>query len=81
MTVGLTWRAEYLLAVLDAEGEVKMSFLRRVGLNHDIRAAIDKLLELDFIEVRMVNKKMRMYKLSDTGKEYIQQVRSIYGSW
>ena len=78
MTVGITWRAEYLLGVLEEDGEVKMSYLRHIGLGYDIKDTLHALKEKGFVQLRRPNQTLRMYSLTDLGKEYLQQVKELY---
>lgn len=78
ITTGITPRGEYVLAVLQEEGECKTSYLRHVGLGYDIIDTL-KILERDgYINVRRPNEKLRLHSLTDLGKEYLEQVRMIH---
>lgn len=78
MTVGITWRAEYMLGVLEEDGEVKMSYLRHIGLGYDIKDTLRILEAKGFVKLRRPNDTLRMYSLTDLGMEYLQQVKEIY---
>lgn len=78
MTAGLTWRAEYVLGVLEEEGECKTNYLRHIGLGYDIIETLNILERDGFITVKRPNGKLRLHKLTDLGKEYLQQVKEIY---
>lgn len=78
MTVGITWRAEYILGVLEEDGEVKMSYLRHIGVGYDIKDTLRTLEKKELIKLRRPNKTLRMYSLTDLGKEYLQQVKELY---
>lgn len=78
MTVGITWRGEYVLGVLEEDGEVKTSYLRHIGLGYDIIDTLESLELKGFIKVKRPNGKLRLHSLTDLGKEYLQQVKEIY---
>lgn len=78
ITVGITWRGEYVLGVLEEEGECKTSYLRHIGLGYDIIDTLDKLELKGFINVKKVNGRLRLHSLTDLGREYLQQVKEIY---
>ena len=78
MMVGLTWRAEYVLGVLEEEGELKTQYFRHVGLGHDIIDTLNILERDGYIKVRRPNGKLRLHSLTDKAKEYLQQVEKIY---
>ena len=78
MMVGLTWRAEYVLGVLEEEGELKTQYFRHVGLGHDIIDTLNMLERDGYIKVRRPNGKLRLHSLTDKAKEYLQQVEKIY---
>lgn len=78
MMVGLTWRAEYVLGVLDEEGEIKTQYLRHIGLGYDIIDTLDILERDGYIRVRRPNGKLRLHSLTDKAREYLQQVEKIY---
>jgi predicted transcriptional regulator len=78
LTMGISWRAEYILGVLGDEGEVKLSFLRHIGLNYDIRMLMKSLTEKELVSMRYPDGKMKLVKLTDYGKEYLQQVKELY---
>jgi DNA-binding PadR family transcriptional regulator len=78
MMMNLTWRAEYVLAILQAEGECKTQYLREVGSGYDIIDTLNTLEERGLIKVRRPNGKLRMHSLTDLAREYLQQVEDIY---
>jgi predicted transcriptional regulator len=78
MTLNITWRAEYVLGILDEEGEVKMSYLRHIGIKYDVRSVVRGLLDKGLVSVRHPDDKMKLVKLTDYGKEYTQQVKELY---
>ena len=78
MTAGLTWRGEYLLAILQEEGECKTQYLREIGSGYDIIDTLDILEKRGLITVRRPNGKLRMHSLTDLAREYLQQVEDIY---
>ena len=78
MTVGITWRAEYMLGVLEEDGEVKMSYLRHIGLGYDIKDTLHMLEAKGFVKLRRPDDKMKLVKLTDYGREYVQQVKELY---
>lgn len=78
ITVGITWRGEYVLGVLEEEGECKTSYLRHIGLGYDIIDTLDKLELKGFINIKKVNGRLRLHSLTDLGREYLQQVKEIY---
>lgn len=78
MAMNLTWRAEYVLAILQAEGECKTQYLREVGSGYDIIDTLNILEKRDLVRVRRPNNKLRLHSLTDLGKEYLQQVTLIY---
>jgi DNA-binding MarR family transcriptional regulator len=75
---GVSWRQEYVLGVLDEEGEVKMAYLRHIGIKYDLRSIVQSLLDMGLISVRHPDDKMKLVKLTDYGREYVQQVKDIY---
>jgi len=79
MTAGITWRGEYLMGILLDEGECKTQYLRHVGLAYDIIDTLNKLHRDGYIQVKRPNGKLRLYSLTDLGREYLEQVRKIYG--
>lgn len=78
MMVGLTWRSEYVLGVLEEEGELKTQYLRHVGLGYDIIDTLNILERDGYIKVRRPNGKLRLHSLTDKAKEYLEQVEAIY---
>lgn len=78
MTVGITWRAEYVLGVLEEEGECKTNYLRHIGLGYDIIDTLDRLERDGYIAVKRPNGKLRLHSLTDLGRDYLQQVKEIY---
>lgn len=76
--VGLTWRAEYVLATLAEEGEVKTQYLRHIGLGYDIIDTLDNLERDGYINVRRPNGKLRMHSITDKAREYLAQIETIY---
>lgn len=78
ITTGITWRGEYVLGVLDEEGETKTQYLRHMGLGYDIIDTLNNLERDGYIRVRRPNDKLRLHSLTDLGKEYLQQVTMIY---
>jgi predicted transcriptional regulator len=78
ITMGISWRAEYIIGVLGDEGEVKLSYLRHIGLNYDIRALIKSLVDKGLVSMRRPDDKMKLVKLTDYGREYLEQVKELY---
>lgn len=78
MTVGITWRAEYVLGVLEEEGECKTNYLRHIGLGYDIINTLDILERDGYIAIKRPNGKLRMHSLTDLGRDYLKQVKEIY---
>jgi predicted transcriptional regulator len=78
ITMGISWRAEYIIGVLGDEGEVKLSYLRHIGLNYDIRALIKSLMDKGLVSMRRPDDKMKLVKLTDYGREYLEQVKELY---
>jgi predicted transcriptional regulator len=76
--MGISWRAEYIIGVLGDEGEVKLSYLRHIGLNYDIRALIKSLMDKGLVSMRRPDDKMKLVKLTDYGREYLEQVKGLY---
>jgi len=79
MTAGVTWRGEYLMGILQEEGECKTQFLRHIGMSYDIIDVLNKLARDGFVKVKRPNGKLRLYSLTDLGREYLEQVEMIYG--
>ena len=78
MTLNITWRQEYVLGVLDEDGEVKMSYLRHIGIKYDVRSIVQSLLDMGLISARYPNERTKLVKLTDYGREYVQQVKELY---
>jgi len=78
ITMSISWRAEYIIGVLGDEGEVKLSYLRHIGLNYDIRALIKSLMDKGLVSMRRPDDKMKLVKLTDYGREYLEQVKGLY---
>jgi predicted transcriptional regulator len=78
ITLNITWRAEYVLGILDEEGEVKMSYLRHIGIKYDVRSVVRGLVDKGLVSVRYPDDKMKLVKLTDYGREYVQQVKELY---
>jgi len=78
ITLDISWRQEYVLGILDEDGEVKMSYLRHIGLNYDIRALIKSLMDKGLVSMRRPDDKMKLVKLTDYGREYLEQVKGLY---
>jgi DNA-binding MarR family transcriptional regulator len=78
MTMKLTWRAEHVLAILQAEGECKTQYFREIGLGYDIVDTLNSLEKRGLIRVRRPDGKLRLHSLTDPAKEYLQQVEDIY---
>jgi len=78
MMMKLTWRAEYTLAILQAEGECKTMYLREIGSGYDIIDTLNVLEKQGLVKVRRPNGKLRLHSLTDLAREYLQQVEDIY---
>lgn len=78
MTAGLTWRGEYLLAILQEEGECKTQYLRHIGMSYDIIEVLNTLEQKGYIQIKRPSHKLRLHSLTDLGREYLQQVEDIY---
>ena len=78
MMMGITWRAEYILGVLEEDGECKMAYLRHMGIDYDIRTVLKSLLDKGLVSMRRPDDKIKLVKLTDYGREYIQQVKELY---
>ena len=77
--MGLTWRGEYVLAVLAEENECGVSTIRGWGvLEKEIGNVVEILREKGLVQTRSINKKIKLHSLTDLGKEYIEQVQRIY---
>lgn len=76
---GLTSKAEIALAILEKEGECKQAHLRYMGLGyHSIVDILNHLVKLNFIQVRSIDNRMKLYSLTSEGHEYIKIVKSFY---
>jgi DNA-binding MarR family transcriptional regulator len=78
MTLDISWRQDYVLGVLSEEGEVKMSYLRHIGIEYDIRSIVKGLIDKGLISMRHPNERTKLVKLTPQGHEYIQQVKELY---
>lgn len=78
ITLNITWRAEYVLGILDEEGEVKMAYLRHIGIKYDVRSVVRGLVDKGLVSVRYPDDKMKLVNLTDYGREYVQQVKDLY---
>lgn len=78
MTLDISWRQEYVLGVLDEEGEVKMAYLRHIGIEYDIRSIVKGLIDKRLISMRHPDERTKLVKLTDYGREYVQQVKELY---
>jgi DNA-binding PadR family transcriptional regulator len=78
ITTGLTWRAEYVLGILEEEGECKTQYLRHLGVGYDIIDTLNKLEKDGYIKIKKPNYSLRLHSLTDLGKEYLAQVELIY---
>ena len=78
ITLDISWRQEYVLGILDEDGEVKMSYLRHIGIKYDVRSIVRCLIEKGLVSVRYPDNKMKLVKLTDYGREYVQQVKELY---
>jgi DNA-binding PadR family transcriptional regulator len=78
MMAKLTWRAEYILSLLQEEGECKTEYLRHLGVGYDIIDTLNNLERDGYVNIRRPTRKLRMHSLTDLGKEYLQQVEDIY---
>lgn len=76
--LNITWRAEYVLGILDEEGEIKMAYLRHIGIKYDVRSVVKGLIDKGLVSVRHPDDKMKLVKLTDYGREYVQQVKELY---
>lgn len=76
--LNITWRAEYVLGILDEEGEIKMAYLRHIGIKYDVRSVVKGLIDKGLVSVRRPDDKMKLVKLTDYGREYVQQVKELY---
>jgi len=74
----ISWRQEYVLGVLDEDGEVKMSYLRHIGIKYDVRSIVEGLIAKGLVSVRYPDDKMKLVKLTDYGHEYLKQVEELY---
>ena len=78
ITLDISWRQEYVLGILDEEGEVKMSYLRHIGIKYDVRSVVRGLVDKGLVSVRHPDDKMKLVNLTDYGREYVQQVKGLY---
>jgi DNA-binding MarR family transcriptional regulator len=78
MTMKLTWRAEHVLAILQAEGECKTQYFREIGSGYHIVDTLNSLEKRGLIRVRRPDGKLRLHSLTDLAREYLQQVEDIY---
>jgi len=78
ITIDISWRQEYVLGILDEEGEVKMSYLRHIGIKYDVRSVVRCLVEKGLVSMRRPDDKMKLVKLTDYGREYLEQVKGLY---
>jgi predicted transcriptional regulator len=78
MSLDITWRQEYVLGVLDDEGEIKMAYLRHIGIKYDIRSIVKGLIDKGLVSARYPDNKMKLVKLTDYGRDYVQQVKELY---
>ena len=67
-----------MLGILDEDGEVKMSYLRHIGIKYDVRSVVRGLIDKGLVSVRHPDDKMKLVKLTDYGREYVQQVKELY---
>jgi DNA-binding MarR family transcriptional regulator len=67
-----------VLGILDEEGEVKMSYLRHIGIKYDVRSVVRGLVDKGLVSVRHPDDKMKLVNLTDYGREYVQQVKGLY---
>lgn len=78
ITAGLTWRAEYVLGILEEEGECKTQYLRHLGVGYDIIDTLNKLEKDGYIKIKRPNYSLRLHSLTDLGREYLEQIGKIY---
>jgi DNA-binding MarR family transcriptional regulator len=78
ITLDISWRQEYVLGVLAEDGEVKMAYLRHIGIKYDVRSVVKGLIDKGLVSVRYPDDKMKLVKLTDYGREYVQQVKELY---
>ena len=78
MSMDITWRADYVLGVLSEEGEVKMSYLRHIGIEYDIRSIVKGLIDKGLISMRCPDERVKLVKLTDHGWGYVKQVKELY---
>lgn len=76
---GLSSRGEYLLGILQEEGECKTEYIRRVAMSYEIIGLLNSLANKGFIQIKKPNHKLRLHSLTDLGREYLEQVEKIYG--
>ena len=79
MTLGISQKAEFILAILEEDGECKTSYIHHIVKKYaDVKTALNSLMALDLVKCRALDKKTKLYSLTDTGREYIEQVEKIY---
>ena len=77
--MGLTWRGEYVLGILEEEGECKTSHIYNCGvLDTEVKSILRILRDKGLVQSRPLNKKTYLHSLTNMGKEYLQQVEGIY---
>ena len=74
----LTWRGEYILGLLQEEGECKTEYLRYLGVGYDVIDVLNNLERDGYINIKRPNRKLRLHSLTDLGREYLEQVEAIY---
>ena len=77
-TARITQRGEEVLGALQEEGESKTQHLRNIGMGQDVNDVLSVLVRDGYVQVRKPNLKLFMYSLTESGKDYIAQVESIY---
>ena len=77
--MGLTSVSEYVLGILEEEGECKTSRIYKWGvIESDVRKVLEALKGKGLVQSRPLDKKTKLHSLTDYGREYIEQVRNIY---
>lgn len=77
--MGLTWRGEYVLGIIEEEGECKTSHIYNWGvIESEVKNILRILREKGLVQSRPLDKKTKLHSLTDYGREYIEQVRNIY---
>ena len=76
---GLSCRGEYMLGILEEEGECKTEYIRRMAMSYEIIDLLNSLADKGYIQIKKPNHKLRLHSLTDLGREYLEQVRKIYG--